>query len=374
MFTRILAIGLISASLVASSHAQSVANSDKRAWLFDEYSIGIGNPYVRLLHNAEAQAREVKTRLTLYARELKRWNAQPYVISYSPRVVAYTGHSRSIASMRSSTVWPTLTGLGFDYRSITAVDGGFRESPSTELWIVPSGARSPQPTPTVDPRDVCYCPTASVSGVRYQPNSARELVFTARAIGGVAQRTPGFNWTVSSGQISNGAGTDTIRVSVPNDFQGNVVARVSLDGYSLECPVESSAAVGATTVNTRHFKFAELENPNCEYESFILDDLMMTMTADLSLEVQIVGYGPRRGRLGQALASATRLRNYLVNEKGLAATRIVLIDGGFRHNITVELWLSPVGALPPPLNSTMDRKFVTVLGTTPAKPSPCDMD
>jgi hypothetical protein len=47
-----------------------------------------------------------------------------------------------------------VTQRGIDASRIVVVNGGFREEDSVELWIVPSGAAAPKPTPTVQAGDV----------------------------------------------------------------------------------------------------------------------------------------------------------------------------------------------------------------------------
>jgi hypothetical protein len=47
-----------------------------------------------------------------------------------------------------------ITQRGIDGSRIVTVNGGFREDDSVELWIVPSGAAAPRPTPTVQAGDV----------------------------------------------------------------------------------------------------------------------------------------------------------------------------------------------------------------------------
>jgi hypothetical protein len=37
---------------------------------------------------------------------------------------------------------------------IVTVDGGYREVPMTELWMVPRGSTPPKPSPTVDPSKI----------------------------------------------------------------------------------------------------------------------------------------------------------------------------------------------------------------------------
>ncbi len=39
---------------------------------------------------------------------------------------------------------------------VVAIDGGFREQPAYELWVVPNGAEAPRPSPTVDRKDIVY--------------------------------------------------------------------------------------------------------------------------------------------------------------------------------------------------------------------------
>ena len=43
---------------------------------------------------------------------------------------------------------------GIEGPRIVTVDGGFRERPAVELWLVPSGANPPAASPTVDPQEV----------------------------------------------------------------------------------------------------------------------------------------------------------------------------------------------------------------------------
>jgi hypothetical protein len=45
---------------------------------------------------------------------------------------------------------------GLDAKRITVVNGGYRDSWESELWIVPKGAHPPAPTPTVNPQDIRF--------------------------------------------------------------------------------------------------------------------------------------------------------------------------------------------------------------------------
>jgi hypothetical protein len=52
-----------------------------------------------------------------------------------------------------------LTAAGVAARRINAIDGGFREEPLFDFWIVPPGAEPPRPEPTVDRKEIVYPPT-----------------------------------------------------------------------------------------------------------------------------------------------------------------------------------------------------------------------
>lgn len=45
---------------------------------------------------------------------------------------------------------------GAVYNRVIAIDGGFRDLPAYEIWIVPNGAIPPRPSPTVDRNDIVY--------------------------------------------------------------------------------------------------------------------------------------------------------------------------------------------------------------------------
>ena len=92
-----------------------------------------------------------KARLDNFAIELQNDPmTQAYVIVYGGRRSA-----RGTAVARIKTVNTYLmTTRGVDSNRIVAIDGGYREEPTTELWIVPDGAVQPTASPSVDPSEV----------------------------------------------------------------------------------------------------------------------------------------------------------------------------------------------------------------------------
>ncbi len=45
---------------------------------------------------------------------------------------------------------------GIDKRRLEVIDGGYREEPTIEYWLVPSGAKPPTPTPTLTEKEIKF--------------------------------------------------------------------------------------------------------------------------------------------------------------------------------------------------------------------------
>ncbi len=109
-----------------------------------------------------------KARLDNFAIELQNNpEAQGYIIFYGGRRYPscwFGGRRYSArrprfgeAEVRAARMEPYLVNTrGFSPERITVVFGGFRESWTAELWLVPRGAQPPAPTPTLQRRDLRY--------------------------------------------------------------------------------------------------------------------------------------------------------------------------------------------------------------------------
>lgn len=84
----------------------------------------------------------------------------------------------------------------------------------------------------------------------------------------------------------------------------------------------------------------------------------------------IITYGARRvPSLEVALERGERAKKYL-SKLGLPDERVVAIDGGFRENLTWELWFVPAGATPPYPTPTVDRGEVEIVPRAGENPCP----
>lgn len=110
-------------------------------------------------------------------------------------------------------------------------------------------------------------------------------------------------------------------------------------------------------------------NIYCEDEKARLDNVAIELQNNPGATLYIIYYGGRRDnsywrhsprsrlpRRGEADARAARLKPYLVNMRGIAVGRVVMINGGYREEWEVELWFVPKGAVAPRPTPTVDAK------------------
>jgi hypothetical protein len=64
------------------------------------------------------------------------------------------------------------------------------------------------------------------------------------------------------------------------------------------------------------------------------------------------------GPLGQVEVLMKRAREYLVDQRGIDASRLTVVNGGFREADTVELWMVPSGAAAPRATPTVQASDI----------------
>ncbi len=84
-----------------------------------------------------------------------------------------------------------------------------------------------------------------------------------------------------------------------------------------------------------------------------LDNLAVELQNDPTTRAYIFAYGGRMSPLGQVENLMTRAREYLVSQRGIDASRLVVVNGGFREEDRVELWVVPSGAAAPRATPTV---------------------
>ncbi len=75
----------------------------------------------------------------------------------------------------------------------------------------------------------------------------------------------------------------------------------------------------------------------------------------------IVVYAGQRATVAEAQVRANRARDYLITVRHIKPDRVKAIDGGYRAELTVTLWIWPAEAEPPPLMPTVEAGQVEIL-------------
>ena len=140
---------------------------------------------------------------------------------------------------------------------------------------------------------------------------------------------------------------------------------------------DSSALVASVPTHASRFppvpspttlrKFDEYGNIHWSDEKLRLDNVAVELRGEPTLRVYIICYGGRRGRAGEARRKCARAAGYLSKARGIETARIFTLDGGFREDLTVELWPFPVGTVTPTGSPTVDPSEVTIIKDSPKR-------
>lgn len=172
-----------------------------------------------------------------------------------------------------------------------------------------------------------------------------------------------YKWTLSAGEIVGGQGTASVSADLSGARSGPVEVTVEVGGLSGSCPRTASYTLLPRIACVRPLD--SYGNIKFEDEQARLDNYAVELQNDPTAEGHVICYGGRKGRVGEAERRCLRAKKYLVERRGIEASRLLLVDGGFREELTVEAWLVPAGAAPPQPNPTVDPADVE---TTEARP------
>ncbi|MDT4895710.1 MAG: hypothetical protein QOH25_787 [Acidobacteriota bacterium] len=169
-----------------------------------------------------------------------------------------------------------------------------------------------------------------------------------------------YTWTVSpaSARIVSGAGTPTIMVDSTGIGRQPVTAILVVDDGSGErvCRQTAQAVTNIITIPPPPVKsrlYDQFEPPAFDDVKARLDNLAIELQNAPTSQAYIIVYSGRRSRAGQADRLAARAKAYMIKERGIDSSRVVVINGGYRESDYFELWLVPQGAEPPQATPTV---------------------
>jgi hypothetical protein len=163
-----------------------------------------------------------------------------------------------------------------------------------------------------------------------------------------------YTWTVSPSEarIVSGAGTPTITVDSTGLGSQRVSATLVVDDGSGDAAcrqrAQASTDIVAKTPPVIECKpFDQFQSVAFDDDKARFDNLAIELQGAPDTQAYIMVYAGRTSRAGQADRLGKRAMDYLVNQRGVDARRITIINGGYRDTDFIEIWICPPGAKTP---------------------------
>ena len=181
-----------------------------------------------------------------------------------------------------------------------------------------------------------------------------EIITYSADVAYTGNSTLRYNWKVtpSSARVISGLGSPTLSVdSTGLGGQRITATLVADDGSSDPLCAQTAQAVSAIVPLEKKVivarEFDECNHCTFDDQKARLDNLAVELQNDPSTRAYIIAYGGRMSPLGQVEKLMSRAREYLITQRGIDGSRIVTVNGGFREDDSVELWIVPSGAAAP---------------------------
>lgn len=211
-----------------------------------------------------------------------------------------------------------------------------------------------RPRPVAIPRAaISPCPYPVNVSASATANDGEIITFSAD----VAYEGPSalnYTWTISppTASIRSGAGTPTITVDSTGLGRRNIIAILVIDDGSGDRNCRQTAQASTSIIAP-----APLPNPTRRFDEFPsiaydddkarFDNFVIELQNSPGARGYVIAYAGRNSRPGTADGLGARARRYLVEARGLDASRLTIVNGGYRDRNGYELWLVPAGAQPP---------------------------
>lgn len=217
---------------------------------------------------------------------------------------------------------------------------------------------------------VCnLCPVITLECPDMLARPGLPVSFKARVSGAGPDRALTYRWTVSAGTITSGTEGEVTSSKGMAEFTAvvnttelaggsSVTATVEVGGFDRSCSTSNSC----TTIIVQPIEPRPMDyygNIRFADEMALLDNFAIELQNSTDFHGYIECYGRRVGQQREAMNRCARAKRYLSNRRGIAPDRIVLVDGGFREELTVGLWLLPPGTnfTPSPTVDPKDVRF-----------------
>src|ERR1043165_628647 len=249
----------------------------------------------------------------------------------------WTVDSGTLKGQGATTTWDLTGSRPGSYHAVADVDEGNDYCAAfASVGVVVLDCPPPPPAPP-------SCPEVKISC----PDNATEkapVTFSATISGGTPGVVPAYNWTVSNGHILSGQGTSSITVDTAGLSGQTINATVDVGGYGIPCPQSCSVSLPIQEISRKFDEYYDIARND---EKARLDNYAIELQSEPSRQGYIIVYPKRKAKSNEAQARAQRISDYLVNSRGIDASRFTVKIGAARENWLIELWVVPQGAAPP---------------------------
>jgi hypothetical protein len=255
-----------------------------------------------------------------------------------------------------------------DYRSIDLEPGVHSVSvtlPNGKLWTrdieVPAGrvkcvVVNYKPLPPL-PKSPCPFPVTVSAPANVNEGEIVTFAADSEYTGSSQLR---YTWTVnpSRARVISGVGTPTITIDSTGLGGQRIIATLTVDDGSADPSCKQVAQTVAAVTAPKKVVIVAREFDECNDCTFDdqkarLDNLAVELQNDPSTTAYVIAYGGRYSPLAKVEVLMKRARSYMIDQRGIDASRLVIVNGGFREADSVELWLVPSGAAPPRATPTV---------------------
>jgi hypothetical protein len=161
------------------------------------------------------------------------------------------------------------------------------------------------------------------------------------------------NWPLNGGfggNDFNGQGTRKITLDLSRSQTfgvRDVFVSVDVKGIPPHCETGVSRSIRINPECTSPSRFDTYCDLSLRAEESRLDVLARSLKADPNSAAYILAYAGQGACIWEAEWRANRAKKYLVEKRGIKSDRVITMDGGFRENFTIELFVSPRDACGP---------------------------
>ena len=169
-----------------------------------------------------------------------------------------------------------------------------------------------------------------------------------------------YTWKVtpSTASVISGLGTSTLNVDSSGLGGQRIIATLTADDGSSDPTCAQSAQAVSIIAPIKKVaivarEFDECDNCTFDDQKARLDNLAVELQNDPTMRAYIIAYGGKMSPVGQVEKLMTRAREYIVTQRGISASRLTVVNGGYREADSVELWVVPSGASAPVATPTV---------------------